>query len=266
VLIVVSPAKSLDYESPLPTKKFTEPELLDRSEELIQIMRTKSVEEIGSLMSISAGLAQLNHDRYHDFERPFTSKNARQALLAFDGDVYDGMQARTTFSTADFTHAQKVFRMLSGLYGVLRPLDLMMPYRLEMGTKLSNQSGKDLYAYWGNTITEKLNEALSESPGAHLLVNLASIEYFTAVRTSKLDAPVIAPTFLDADPKTGNHRIVSFFAKKARGSMAAWIIRERITSPKALLQFEGMGYQYDKARSTSNAPAFVRSATAATSA
>lgn len=237
------------------------PELLDRSEELIQIMRTKSVDEISSLMSISPALSQLNHDRYQDFERPFTPKNARQALLAFDGDVYDGMQARNTFSTGDFTQAQKVFRMLSGLYGVLRPLDLMMPYRLEMGTKLSNQNGKDLYAYWGNTITEKLNEALLASPGSNVLVNLASIEYFTAVRTQRLDAPVIAPTFLDADPKTGDHRIVSFFAKKARGSMAAWIIRERITSPRALLQFDGMGYQYDKARSTTAIPAFVRAAT-----
>ncbi len=258
MLIVVSPAKSLDYESPLPIKKFTNPELLDRSEELIRIMRTKSVAEIGSLMSISPALSQLNHDRYHDFERPFTPSNARQALLAFNGDVYDGMQARNTFTTADFTHAQKVFRMLSGLYGVLRPLDLMMAYRLEMGTKLSNQHGKDLYAYWGDTITDHLRDALEESPGSRVLVNLASQEYFGAVRPKKLDAPVVSPTFLDLEPKTGTYRIVSFFAKKARGTMAAWIIRERVKTAKALHTFEGMGYRYDESRSTTSTPAFVR--------
>ena len=260
MLIVVSPAKSLDYESALPTKRFTNPELLERSEELIAIMRAKSVAEIGALMSISPALSQLNHDRYHDFERPFTPANSRQALLAFDGDVYDGMQARTHFTTADFTHAQKVFRMLSGLYGVLRPLDLMMPYRLEMGTKLTNPHGKDLYAYWGDTITDHLRAALDESPGSRVLVNLASQEYFGAVRPKKLDAPVVSPTFLDQDQKSGEYRIVSFFAKKARGSMAAWIIRERIKTSKAINAFEGMGYRYEKARSTPSTPTFVRSA------
>jgi uncharacterized protein len=257
VLIVVSPAKSLDYESKLPTRKFTEPQMLDRSAELIEIMRTKTPDQIGALMSISPSLAQLNHERYHDFELPFTLKNARQALIAFDGDVYDGMQARTMFTTADFTHAQKTFRMLSGLYGVLRPLDLMMPYRLEMGTKLSNPRGKDLYAYWGDTITDALRADIVASPGQKVLVNLASQEYFGSVRPAKLDAPVIAPVFLDADGK-GEYRIVSFFAKKARGTMAAWLIRERIKSTRSLPEFTGMGYAYDPTRSTKTEPAFIR--------
>lgn len=258
---MVSPAKSLDYESPLPTKKFTEPRMLDDSSELIELMRTKTPEQIGSLMAISPALAQLNFDRYHDFERPFTLKNARQALIAFDGDVYDGMQARTSFSTADFTHAQKVFRMLSGLYGVLRPLDLMMPYRLEMGTKLANPNGKDLYAYWGDRITDVLRADLDESPGQKVLVNLASQEYFGSVRTSKLDVPIVTPSFLDADAQ-GNYRIVSFFAKKARGSMSGWLIQERITKMRALPEFTGMGYRFDANRSTPTTPVFTRKHTA----
>ena len=259
MLIVVSPAKSLDYESPLATKKFTEPTMLDRSEALIEIMQTKNANEVGALMSISPSLAQLNVDRYRDWERPFTKKNARAALLAFNGDVYDGMSARTTFSTADFTHAQKTLRILSGLYGVLRPLDLMMPYRLEMGTKLTTPKGRNLYEFWGDEITAALNQAVAASPGAKVLINLASQEYFGAVRPAKLDAPVVSPVFLDRktddDPK-----IISFFAKRARGVMAGWIIRERIKSARALKAFAGAGYAFDAARSTTTRPVFVRDA------
>ena len=150
MLIVVSPAKSLDYESPLATAKATRPQMLERSMELIEVMRKKSPADVARLMSISAPLAQLNVDRYRDFEVPFTKRNSRQALLAFNGDVYDGMQARAIFTEDDFAHAQKTFRILSGLYGVLRPLDLMMPYRLEMGTKLATSKGRDLYDFWGD--------------------------------------------------------------------------------------------------------------------
>jgi uncharacterized protein len=259
VLIVVSPAKSLDYESPLATKKFTEPVHLDRSAELIEVMRTKSPEQIAKLMDISPALAQLNFDRYHDWDPTFTAKNSRAALLAFNGDVYDGMDARNSFSERDFTQAQKTLRILSGLYGVLRPLDLMMPYRLEMGTKLTTEKGKDLYGFWGDTITDSIREALAESPGDGVLVNLASTEYFGSVKPSKLDAPVIAPAFYDAD-KSGNPKIISFFAKRARGVMSAWIIRERITSRKALVNFDGMGYRYDKTQSTDLRPVFTRMA------
>jgi uncharacterized protein len=257
VLIVVSPAKSLDYESPLATKKFTEPRLLDRSQELIEIMRTKKPDEVASLMSISPALAQLNVERYHDWELPFTTKNARAALLAFDGDVYTGMEAPSTFSERDFTHAQKVLRILSGLYGLLRPLDLMQAYRLEMGTKLKNANGKDLYEYWGTTITDLLAEDLDESPGDGVLVNLASNEYFTSVKTKKLSAPIITPVFLDGKDDA-NYKIISFFAKKARGAMAGWIIRERVTKASQLLEFDRLGYTYDKARSTPTAPVFTR--------
>ena len=259
MLIVVSPAKSLDYESPLPTRKFTEPMFLDRSEELIAIMRTRTTRQIETLMSISPTLAQLNHDRYHDWQLPFTPKTARPALLAFNGDVYDGMKARSTFSTADFTHAQKTFRILSGLYGVLRPLDLMMPYRLEMGTRLKNDRGSDLYAYWGDVITDALRTDLLASPGQKVLINLASTEYFSSVRPAKLGAPVVSPVFLD-ESRDGSYKIVSFFAKKARGVMSAWLIRERISKVKAIQDFVGSGYRFDSARSSESRPAFIRSA------
>jgi uncharacterized protein len=257
VLIVVSPAKSLDYTSPLATRKYTEPLLLDRSEELVAIMSRKTPAQIEALMSISPALATLNHERFQDWERPFTRKNSRAALLAFDGDVYDGMDARHSFTERDFTHAQKTLRILSGLYGVLRPLDLMMPYRLEMGTRLANPHGRDLYSYWGDTITENLREDIAASPGSKVLINLASAEYFGSVRPAKLGAPVIAPAFLDAN-RAGDHKIVSFFAKKARGAMTAWIIRERISSPSHLSAFEGLGYRFDPTQSTAARPVFVR--------
>jgi uncharacterized protein len=259
VLIVVSPAKSLDYESPLAITEFTEPELLDRSEILIEVMRKKSAAQVAKMMSISPALAELNVERYRDFERPFTPANSRQALLAFNGDVYDGMDAKTTFKKADFTHAQKTLRILSGLYGVLRPLDLMMPYRLEMGTKVVVKKTKDLYGFWGSEITSALNIAIDKSPGEKLLVNLASQEYFGSVKPALLTAPIVAPVFLDR--KTGGEpKIISFFAKRARGIMAGWIIKERITKADDLLDFTGAGYRFDDSRSTDLRPVFVRNA------
>lgn len=257
MLIVISPAKSLDYESPLATKKFSEPQLLDKSEQLVKVMAAKSPDEISSLMSVSPALGELNFSRFQDWERPFTTENARPALLAFDGDVYTGLDAANSFSERDFTHAQKTLRILSGLYGVLRPLDLMQPYRLEMGTKLRTDAGADLYSFWGDTISGFLNEAIEASPGARVLINLASNEYFGAVREELIDAPIIAPVFLDAkgsaDPK-----IISFFAKRARGVMSAWIIQNRVSSRRALVDFDGMGYGYDPERSTDVRPVFVR--------
>ena len=257
MLIVVSPAKSLDYESPLPTSKYSQPQMLGRSAELIDIMRTKSADEVARLMSISPSLAQLNVDRYADWEPKFTRRNSRQALLAFNGDVYSGMSARTTFSADDFTHAQKSFRILSGLYGLLRPLDLMMPYRLEMGTKLKSAKGSNLYDFWGDEITLAVNAAVKKSPGDKVLINLASQEYFGSIRRPKLAAPVIAPVFIDHGP-SGDMKIISFFAKKARGVMSSWIIRERITSADDLVEFNGAGYAFDPARSTPDKPVFVR--------
>ncbi len=257
MLIVVSPAKSLDYESPLPTKKYSEPLLLDHSENLVGVMAQKSPDEISSLMSVSPALGELNFSRFQEWERPFTTENARPALLAFNGDVYAGIDAANSFSERDYTHAQKTLRILSGLYGVLRPLDLMQPYRLEMGTKLETARGHDLYSYWGDTITDSLNESIEASPGARVLVNLASNEYFGAVNPARIEAPIVSPAFLDAkgeaDPK-----IISFFAKRARGVMSAWIIKNRVASRKALMDFDGMGYHYDPERSSAARPVFVR--------
>ncbi|MCY4663745.1 MAG: peroxide stress protein YaaA, partial [Acidimicrobiaceae bacterium] len=178
MLIVVSPAKALDYSSRLPTRKHSQPRMLDEAEPLVDVMRQKTPDEIAKLMSISAELAELNFERYADWEAPFTPADARPALLAFAGDVYQGMDAAATFTERDYTHAQKVLRILSGLYGVLRPLDLMQPYRLEMGSRLATDRGRDLYSYWGERITEMLNEDLAASPGPAVVVNLASHEYF----------------------------------------------------------------------------------------
>ena len=257
MLIVVSPAKSLDYESELPTKKHSEPRMLDETQELVDVMAEKSPAEIARLMSVSQGLAELNHERYQDFEQPFTTDNARPAILAFTGDVYLGMDPSGTFTERDFTHAQKVLRILSGLYGVLRPLDLMQPYRLEMGTSLKTDRGDSLYSFWGDRITDQLNADIAESPGAKVLVNLASNEYFGSVKPGKIDARIMTPTFLDSK-NGGPYKIVSFFAKRARGAMSGWIIRERIKSAKALVEFDGMGYRYDAERSTDDEPVFVR--------
>ena len=257
VLTVVSPAKSLDFTSKLPTRKHTLPRLAEHTVELVTTMAAKTPAEIGALMSISSMLAELNFDRFQEWQPTFTRKNARPAMLAFAGDTYIGLDALATFSERDYTHAQKVLRLLSGLHGVLRPLDLIQPYRLEMGSRLQTDRGRDLYQFWGDRITDVLNADLAESPGPAVLVNLASQEYFGAVRTAKLDATVITPTFLD--PKDGGgHHVVSFFAKRARGAMAGWIVRNRIHSARALRDFDGLGYAFNAERSTRGAPVFVR--------
>jgi cytoplasmic iron level regulating protein YaaA (DUF328/UPF0246 family) len=258
MIALLSPAKSLDYESKLPTRKSSQPRMLERAEELVDVMRTKTVDEVADLMSISDDLAALNIARYHDFTTPFTRKNARPAVLAFAGDVYMGMNVRRRFGERDYTEAQKTVRILSGLYGVLRPLDLIQPYRLEMGSKLRTDRGDTLYEYWGGTITRMVNADLAESPGPDVVVNLASNEYFRAVRPDALEGRLISPRFLDADAY-GEYRVVPFFAKRARGDMAAWMVVNRIRSARALRAFDGAGYRYDRDRSTPNEPAFIRS-------
>lgn len=257
MLIVLSPAKSLDYESPLATDKVSEPTMLDHAAELVDIMAKQSPNKIAKLMSISPQLAELNFERFQNWERPFTPETARQALLAFDGDVYIGLDAKS-LNQRDFTHAQKTLRILSGLYGLLRPLDLMMPYRLEMGSKLKNPRGKDLYSFWGDHITNELNEAMAASPGEKVLVNLASNEYFKAVRPASLEFPVVSPGFLDAKGADGDYKTVSFFAKKARGSMTSWIIKNRIKKVSEFEDFDGMGYQYSPSHSSEFRPVFTR--------
>ncbi|MEZ5166512.1 MAG: peroxide stress protein YaaA [Acidimicrobiales bacterium] len=250
------PAKRGVVRAGGPTKKHSEPRMLDRSRELVDVMAKKSPADLSKMMGISEALGELNHERFQDWHTPFTPATARPAVLAFNGDVYLGMDART-FTERDFTHAQKTLRILSGLYGVLRPLDLMQPYRLEMGSTVTTARGKDLYAFWGDEITDVLNADLAASPGSDALVNLASNEYFGAVRPDRVEGRLVSPVFLDAkngaDPK-----IISFFAKRARGSMAGWIIRNRISSPRALREFDVDGYRYDAERSRSDRPVFVR--------
>ena len=254
MLITISPAKTLDYESPLATTHFTQPELLKYSQQLIDECRKLSPDNIASLMKISDKLAGLNAARFGEWHPDFTPENARQAILAFKGDVYTGMKAEN-FSDDDFQFAQQHLRMLSGLYGVLRPLDLMQPYRLEMGIKLENKKGKDLYQFWGNIITETLNKALEEQ-GDNVLVNLASDEYFKSVNPKKLNAEIIKPIFLDE--KNGKYKVISFHAKKARGLMSRFIIQEKLTDKTQLKEFELEGYQFNSAESEGNTLVFKR--------
>jgi len=254
MLMVISPAKTLDYESPLATQRFTQPALLEKSHQLIDVARDLSPAQISSLMGISDKLAHLNADRFNQWQPPFSLENARQAILAFKGDVYTGLQAET-FSDDDFDFAQQHLRMLSGLYGLLRPLDLMQPYRLEMGIKLANPAGKDLYGFWGDLLTEKLNEAIAEQ-GDDVLINLASDEYFKAIKPKKLNAELIKPVFLDE--KNGKFKVISFYAKKARGLMSRYVIQNRLTKPAQLKKFDVDGYFLDGAESSENELVFKR--------
>jgi cytoplasmic iron level regulating protein YaaA (DUF328/UPF0246 family) len=254
MLILISPAKTLDYQSELATTRFTQPELLDHSQQLIDVARQLTAPQIKSLMGISDKLADLNATRFHDWQPDFTLKNARQAILAFKGDVYTGLQAET-FSEADFDFAQQHLRMLSGLYGVLRPLDLMQPYRLEMGIRLENAKGKDLYQFWGDTITQKLNEAI-KAQGDDVVVNLASDEYFKSVKPKSLNAQIIKPVFLDE--KNGKFKVISFYAKKARGLMSRYIIEKRLTKPEQLTGFNSEGYFFDEEQSGKGELVFKR--------
>lgn len=254
MLIIISPAKTLDYQSPLAITKFTQPEMLDKSQVLIEICRELTPAQISSLMGISDKLAGLNAARFSEWQPNFTPENARQAILAFKGDVYTGMQAQD-FSDADFDFAQQHLRMLSGLYGLLRPLDLMQPYRLEMGTKLANPRGADLYTFWGDQITEKLNQAL-EQQGDNVLINLASDEYFKVVKPAKLAGTLIKPVFLDE--KNGKYKIISFYAKKARGLMSRFIIQNKLTKPEQLVDFNLEGYEFDAGLSAKNELVFKR--------
>lgn len=257
MIALLSPAKSLDTESKVVTRKASQPRLLDRSVELIDTMRAKSPDEVAALMDISADLAALNVERYRDFTVPFTKRNARPAVLLFNGDVYRGMDVRARFTERDFTEAQKVIRILSGLYGVLRPLDLIQPYRLEMGVRLTTERGRSLYDFWADDVTGLVNADLADSPGPRVVVNLASDEYFRAVRADAVDGQVVTPRFLDADPQ-GRYRLVSFFAKRARGEMAAWLVLNRVRSVRALRGFDFAGYRFDPQRSRPDAPVFVR--------
>lgn len=259
MLVLLSPAKTLDFDSLPATRKFSQPRLLERTAELIEVMRTKSPDEVAALMHLSDELAALNAQRYRDFDPPFTPKNARAAVLAFAGDVYQGLAASSRFDERDFTEAQKTIRILSGLYGVLRPLDLIQPYRLEMGTRLATGRGKDLYAFWGDRVTELLADDLAASPQPRVVLNLASQEYAGVVNQDLLGADVISPRFEEVMP-TGQRRMVSFHAKRARGELAGWVVTHRVRSVRKLREFDESGYRYDAERSTSRTPVFARPA------
>ena len=257
MLLVVSPAKNLDYDSSLATKKFSQPTLLDHSESLISACVKLSPAEISSLMSISDKLAGLNAARFGQWQQPFTVENARQAVLAFNGDVYTGLDA-ASFSEQDFNYAQNHMRILSGLYGLLKPLDLMQAYRLEMGSKLVNERGTNLYQFWGNIITDELNAAIAQQ-GDKVLINLASNEYFKAVKKKQLHADIITPAFKDW--KNGQYKMISFYAKKARGLMARYIIQNQIKNLESLKAFDLGGYQYSEELSKGNDWVFTRKET-----
>jgi len=254
MLMVISPAKTLDFETPPTTTRFTQPQYLDHSQELITQLRELTPAQIGELMHLSDKLSGLNAARFGSWTPAFTPANAKQALLAFKGDVYTGLQAET-LNDDEFSYAQDHLRMLSGLYGLLRPLDLMQPYRLEMGTRLANARGKDLYAFWGTLISEWLNQALADQ-GDDLLLNLASTEYFSAVKRSALKARIINTEFKDL--KNGQYKIISFYAKKARGMMSRFVISERINHPDALKQFDVQGYRYSSEQSAPDKLVFLR--------
>jgi len=254
MLLVVSPAKKLDFESPLATTKTSQASLLEQSEILIERCIKLSPDQIASLMKLSDKLAGLNAARFGEWSRPFTTENSRQAVLAFNGDVYSGLDA-ASFSDDDFDFAQKHFRILSGLYGLLKPLDLMQAYRLEMGTKLDNIRGSNLYQFWGDIITNELNRALAEQ-GDDVLINLASNEYFKAVKKKSLNATIITPQFKDW--KNEQYKMISFFAKKARGLMARYIIQNQLTDVEQLKNFDLAGYQYNSDLTQGNDLVFTR--------
>jgi cytoplasmic iron level regulating protein YaaA (DUF328/UPF0246 family) len=254
MLTVISPAKTLDFDTSPTTSKNSKPVFTKHTSALIDVMRKKSPKELSKLMGISPKLAELNVERFQSFSPG--SKTAKQALLAFKGDVYIGLEAET-YGERDFNFAQKNLRIISGLYGLLRPLDMIQPYRLEMGVKLKTKGCKTLYEFWGDEIGEALGRELSEHRNK-TLVNLASIEYFKSVSTAKLPGKVITPVFKDYS--NGTYKVLGFFAKKARGSMASFIVKNRISKPEDIKAFSEDGYQYNETYSTDNQWVFTRKA------
>ena len=252
MLAVLSPAKSLDFHTPAATRKATTPRFLDDAAALIEDLAKLAPGEISDLMGISSKLGELNCNRYAEWRKDSTG--GKQAALAFTGDVYMGLQA-WNLNARELTSLQRRVRILSGLYGLLRPLDVIHPYRLEMGTRFANARGRNLYAFWGDRVTRALNEEIA-THRHKTLVNLASNEYWSAVRPGALEAKVLSARFLDR--KNGQYKVISFYAKKARGLMAGYIARHRVETVKALRGFDWQGYRYSDGRSTDDELAFVR--------
>ena len=254
MLIVLSPAKSLDYQTPVKVKSTSLPDFVSESAKLIAELKKLSPQDVAKLMGLSDQLATLNVGRYRDWSKKFTAENSKPAIFAFNGDVYDGFDVKTLNPKA-LTFAQDNLRILSGLYGALRPLDLMQPYRLEMGTPFKNAKGKDLYAFWGSRVTDSLKQILDQQKKP-VLLNLASEEYFKVLQPKELGCQVIAPVFQDG--KDGKYKIISFYAKRARGLMARYVVENRITDPADLKGFNLDGYKYYAAESKLDKPIFRR--------
>lgn len=254
MLTIISPAKTLDYETPASFRDFSIPAFLDESQQLIHLLRSMNAKEISALMKISPKLAELNAERFRQWQQPFTLVNAKQALFAFRGDVYTGLDA-DSLSESDMQFAQHHLRILSGLYGLLRPQDLIQPYRLEMGTRLANPQGRNLYEFWGDTVSEALNTTFSGQENK-TLINLASNEYFKAVRPAKLKANIVTPVFKEF--KGDSYRVIGLYAKRARGMMSRYIISERLDNPEGLKAFNASGYGFMPQFSTDNDWVFAR--------
>ncbi|MEP3481848.1 MAG: peroxide stress protein YaaA [Fuerstiella sp.] len=252
MLILISPAKTLDFESATPSVKTTEPVFLSDSSQLLATLKTLSPAKIGKLMAISDQLAELNYARFQQWSAAPSKEESCPAVYAFQGDVYQGLKA-SDWKAAQRTYAQSHLRILSGLYGLLRPMDSIMPYRLEMGRKLKTKSASNLYEFWGDQLADAINEATKDSR-SNAIVNLASQEYFKAARAKNLSSPIITPVFKDFS--NGKHKVISFFAKKARGMMADWIIRNKAKTPADLNQFGEGNYEWQEAESTESKPVF----------
>lgn len=254
MFFVLSPAKNLNEKAPAPVKEFTQPYLLAEAEILMRQLRELAPQQIAELMHVSDKIALLNAERNAEWHTPFTPDNAKQAVFMFNGDVYEGIAA-DTLKPEQIQYLQQHVRLLSGLYGVLRPLDLMQPYRLEMGTTFTNTRGKNLYEFWGNIITDLLNDTLAQA-GSDTLVNLASQEYFKSVNTKNLKARLITPVF--KDEKNGKYKIISFYAKRARGLMVRYAAEHNITAPEMLKNFDYEGYAFNEAASNESEWVFMR--------
>ena len=254
MIYLISPAKKLDFTDNGNSQVYSQPELLEESQKLVKSLARLSAPKIGELMGISANLAQLNFERYQDFSVPFTPDNARQALLAFKGDVYQSFDLES-YTDHEFTYAQQHLRILSGLYGLLKPMDLIQPYRLEMGTRFKTRRGKNLYEFWGDRITRALIQVMKENE-TDTLINLASNEYFKSINKKLLKGRIITPSF--KDDRDGVYKSIFLFIKQARGAMCDFAIQEKLTDPEELKAFTGMGYAFNDELSSENEWVFTR--------